>query len=100
MDLISIVVPVYNVEKYLDRNLQSLVKQTYKNIEIIIVNDGATDNSQKIIDKYQKKYPTIIKSYQKKNGGLSDARNFGLAKAKGKYLAFIDSDDYIEKDFI
>lgn len=100
MDKISIVVPVYNVEKYIVRNLKSLVKQTYKNIEIIVVNDGSPDNSQKIIDKFQKKYPDKIKSYIKENGGLSDARNYGIAKATGKFIMFIDSDDYVEKNIV
>ena len=68
MDLISIIVPVYNVEKYLRRNLESLVEQTYKNIEIIVVNDGTKDNSQAIIDEFKEKYPQILQSYIKENG--------------------------------
>ena len=92
---VSVIVPVYNVEKYLKKCLDSLVNQTLKEIEIIIVNDGSPDNSQKIIDEYVKKYPNI-KAYQKENGGLSDARNYGINLANGKYLAFIDSDDYID----
>ena len=94
---VSIIVPVYNVEKYLPKCLDSLTNQTLKDIEIIIVNDGSPDNSQKIIDKYTKKYKNI-KSYLKKNGGLSDARNFGIKKASGEYLSFIDSDDYVTHD--
>lgn len=93
---VSIIVPVYNVEKYLDKCLKSLVNQTLKDIEIIVVNDGTKDNSQKIIDKYVKKYPKLVKSYIKENGGLSSARNYGLKYAKGKYIAFVDSDDYVE----
>ena len=96
---VSVIVPVYNVEEYLEKCLDSLVNQTLKDIEIIIVNDGSTDNSQKIIDEYQSKYKNI-KSYQKTNGGLSDARNYGINKASGEYLAFIDSDDYIKTDMI
>lgn len=96
---LSIIVPVYNVEKYLDKCLNSLVKQTMKDYEIIIVNDGTKDNSQAIIDRYKKAYPDLIKAYIKENGGLSDARNFGLKYATGKYLAFIDSDDYAECDY-
>ena len=96
---LSIIVPVYNVEKYLDKCLNSLVKQTMKDYEIIIVNDGTKDNSQAIIDRYKKAYPDLIKAYIKENGGLSDARNFGLKKANGKYICFLDSDDYAEKDF-
>ena len=93
---VSIIVPVYNVEKYLDKCLKSLVNQTLKDIEIIVVNDGTKDNSQKIIDKYVNKYPKLVKSYIKENGGLSSARNYGLKYAKGKYIAFVDSDDYVE----
>ena len=93
--LISIIVPVYNVESYLAKCLNSLVNQTLQNIEIIVVNDGSNDNSQKIIDKYALQYPQI-KSYQKENGGLSDARNFGLRQVNGSYIAFVDSDDWIE----
>ena len=94
---VSVIVPVYNVEKYLEKCLDSLVNQTLKEIEIIIVNDGSPDNSQKIIDKYAKKYKNI-KSYIKENGGLSDARNYGLKKATGDYIAFLDSDDYVSID--
>lgn len=97
MTKISIIVPVYNVEIYLERCLNSLVKQTLKDIEIIVVNDGSPDNSQKIIDKYAKKYNNL-KAYTKKNGGLSSARNFGLKYANGEYIAFVDSDDYVERD--
>ena len=97
---VSIVVPVYNVEKYLNRCLNSLVNQDYKNIEIIIVNDGSPDNSQMIIDKYEKEYSNVIKAFKKKNEGLSEARNFGLKKATGDYIAFIDSDDYVETNMI
>ena len=91
---VSVIVPVYNVEKYLGKCLDSLVNQTLKEIEIIVVNDGSPDNSQKIIDKYAKKYKNI-KAYKKENGGLSDARNYGIKKANGKYIAFVDSDDYV-----
>lgn len=94
---VSVVVPVYNVEKYLDKCLTSLVNQTLKDIEIIVVNDGTKDNSQDIIDKYAKKYKNI-KSYKKTNGGLSSARNYGIKKCTGKYIAFLDSDDYVEHD--
>lgn len=92
------IVPVYNVEGYLEKCLDSLVRQTLKDIEIIVVNDGATDNSLKIAKKYADKYSNILKVYSKKNGGLSDARNFGLKYAKGKYIAFVDSDDYVKDD--
>ena len=95
---VSVIVPVYNVEKYLNQCLDSLVNQTLEDIEIIVVNDGSPDNSQSIIDDYVKRYPKKVFSYIKKNGGLSSARNFGVEKAKGEYLAFVDSDDYIKKD--
>ncbi len=98
MNSFSIIVPVYNVEKYLNKCLESLVNQTYKDYEIIIVNDGSTDKSQNIINNYKEKYSKIVKSYKKKNGGLSSARNYGLKKATKDYILFVDSDDYIEKN--
>ena len=96
-DLISIVVPVYNVEKYLEKCINSIINQTYKNIEIILVDDGSTDDSGKLCDELKKK-DNRIKVFHKKNGGLSDARNFGIEKASGKYIGFIDSDDFIKED--
>lgn len=92
----SFIVPVYNVENYLNKCLNSLISQTSKDFEIIIVNDGSTDNSQLIIDTYKHNYPNIIKTYQKENGGLSDARNFGVERALGDFIIFVDSDDYID----
>lgn len=96
MDL-SIIVPVYNVESYLDKCLQSLVHQTLDQAryEILVVNDGSSDHCQEIIDTYVKRYKQV-KAYQKQNGGLSDARNYGIKHAKGNYLAFVDSDDYVK----
>lgn len=96
---VSVIVPVYNVYDYLEKCLDSLVKQTLKEIEVIIVNDGSIDNSQLIIDKYTKKYKNMI-SYIKDNGGLSDARNYGIKRAHGDYLSFIDSDDYIDESML
>ena len=93
-DLISIIVPVYNVEKYLKRCIESITNQTYKNIEIILVDDGSTDNSSKICDEYKNK-DKRIKVIHKTNGGISSARNRGLDIAKGDYIGFVDSDDYI-----
>ena len=93
-ELISIVVPVYNVEKYLTRCIESLINQTCNNLEIILVDDGSTDKSGKICDNYSKK-DKRIKVIHKKNGGLSDARNTGIDIASGKYIGFIDSDDWI-----
>lgn len=98
-DLISIIIPVYNVEKYLDKCLDTIINQTYKNIEIIIVNDGSTDNSLDICNKY-KSLDNRVKLFSIKNTGLSGARNYGIKKSTGKYLSFIDSDDYIDLDMI
>ncbi len=95
---LSVIVPVYNVEKYLDKCLNSLVRQNIDDYEIIVVNDGTRDNSQKIIDEYVGKYPDLVKSFIKENGGLSDARNYGIKRATGEYITFLDSDDYIEED--
>jgi len=94
---VSIIVPVYNVELYLEKCLLSLVNQTLREIEILVVNDGSQDQSQKIIDKFQQEYPDRIFGFMKENGGLSDARNFGIDRAKGKYLGFVDSDDYVSE---
>lgn len=94
---ISVIVPIYNVEEYLEKCLNSLVNQTLKNIEIILVDDGSKDKSSKIIEEYVKKYENV-KSFTKENGGLSSARNYGLNYANGEYIAFVDSDDWIELD--
>lgn len=96
MPKVSIIVPVYNVEKYIEKCLESLVNQTLEDIEIIIVNDGSKDNSKEIVEKYIEKYPKKILYLEKENGGLSDARNFAIPYAKGEYIAFLDSDDYVE----
>ena len=96
MPKLSIIVPVYNVEKYIDKCLKSLVNQTLQDIEIIVVNDGTQDKSEEKIEKYVKENPTKIKYYEKENGGLSSARNYGLEYATGEYIAFLDSDDYVE----
>ncbi len=98
-ELVSIIIPIYNVEDYLERCLNSVVNQTYKNLEIILVNDGSTDRCKKICDDYQKK-DDRIKVIHKENGGLSDARNAGIEIAKGEYISFIDSDDYVSNDYI
>lgn len=100
MPKISIIVPVYNVEKYLEKCLDSLVNQTLNDIEIILINDGSTDKSQNIINTYVNEYPNLIKCFIKENGGMSDARNLGLKNATSEYISFIDSDDYIEKDML
>ena len=100
MTKVSVIVPVYNVEQYIDKCLKSLVDQDFEDYEVIVVNDGSPDNSQKIVDEYTKKYPKIIKSYIKKNGGVSSARNYGITKAKGEYITFVDSDDYVAKEYL
>lgn len=96
-ELISIIVPVYKVEPYIKRCVQSIIEQSYKNIEIILVDDGSPDKSGEICDEFSKK-DERIKVIHKPNGGLSDARNAGLKIAKGEYIGFVDSDDYIEND--
>lgn len=99
MQLISIIVPVYNVEKYLPQCIESIINQTYENLEIILVDDGSTDKSGSICDEYSEKDKRIC-TIHKENGGLSDARNVAIDIAKGEYLTFVDSDDYITKDYI
>jgi len=94
---ISVIVPVYNVERYLRKCLNSLVNQTLQEIEILIVNDGSPDSSQIIIDEFSEKFPLKIKSFVKENGGLSDARNCGLDRATGEFIAFVDSDDSVSE---
>lgn len=96
---VSVIVPVYNVEKYLKRCLDSIINQTYKNIEIILVNDGSKDNSRNICEEYEKKYENISLINQE-NGGLSAARNTGLKYVKGEAVTFVDSDDWLELDAI
>lgn len=98
MPKVSVIVPIYNVEKYLQRCLESLIDQTLQDIEIILVNDGSTDDSGRIAEEYAEKYSGKVKYLEKENGGLSDARNFGMPYATGEYIAFLDSDDYIDKN--
>lgn len=98
-DLISVIVPVYNVELYLSKCLDSILEQEYDNMEIILVDDGSTDNSGNLCDFYANK-SNLIKVIHKKNGGLSDARNVGIDNSNGEYLVFIDSDDFIDKNLI
>lgn len=93
MDKVSIIVPVYNVEKYLKKAIESALNQSYKNLQIILVNDGSTDKSGEICDKYKEK-DTRVEVIHKENGGLSDARNAGLDIATGEYIMFLDSDDF------
>lgn len=96
-ELISIIIPIYEVEEYLEKCIESIVSQTYENLEIILVDDGSPDRCPQICDEWEKR-DERIKVIHKKNGGLSDARNTGLAVAKGEYIGFVDSDDYIDKE--
>ena len=98
-DTVSIIVPIYNKEKYLEKCLDSILGQTYRDLEIILVDDGSTDNSLAICQHYAEKDPRI-KIYHKPNGGVSSARNLGLEKSTGKYISFVDPDDFIHSEFI
>ena len=97
MKSVSVIVPFYNVENYIEKCLETLVNQTLEDIEIILVNDGSKDRSKIIVDKFLKQYPEKIVYLEKENGGLSDARNYAIPYVKGEYIAFLDSDDYVEK---
>ncbi len=98
-DLVSIIIPVYNTEKYLSKCLESVINQTYKNLEIILINDGSTDKSKEICESFAKK-DKRIQILNKENSGVSSARNHGMRLAKGQYIAFIDGDDYAEENYI
>ena len=97
--LISIIIPVYNVELDLEKCLESIINQTYKNIEIILIDDGSTDNSGKICDIYAEK-DCRIELLKQENSGVCSARNLGISKATGEYVTFVDADDWIEEDYI
>ena len=99
MPKFSIIVPVYNVEDYISDCLESICKQSYDDFEVIVVNDGSPDHSDYFIKEYENK-DRRIRSFKKKNGGLSSARNYGVTKARGEYLVFVDSDDTIEPDLL
>ena len=98
-ELISVIIPVYNVNKYLNKCIGSIVNQTYKNLEIILVDDGSTDNSGEICDEWKQK-DSRIKVIHKKNGGQASARNCGIDISKGKYIMFLDADDYIDQNYL
>ena len=97
--LVSIIIPIYNVEQYLDRCIKSVINQTYKNIEIILVDDGSTDKCPEICDQYAQKDNRIVVIH-KENGGLSSARNAGMKVLKGEYMLFADSDDWIKENTV
>ena len=96
---VSIVAAVYNLEKYLPRCLDALVNQTLQEIEILCVDDGSTDSAPQIIDEYAKKYPEKVKAFHKENGGEFTTRNYGLERATGEYVTFVDTDDWVESDW-
>ena len=98
MPKVSVIVPFYNVEGYIEKCLETLVNQTLEDIEIILVNDGSKDRSIEIVNKFLEAYPDKLVYLEKENGGLSDARNYAIPYVKGEYIAFLDSDDYVEKD--
>ena len=98
MKKVSVIVPFYNVEEYIEKCIKSLVEQSLEDIKIIVVNDGSKDRSKEIAKKYKSKYPNKIVYLKKENGGLSDARNYALPYATGEYIAFLDSDDYVEEE--
>ncbi len=100
MPKVSVIIPVYNSEEYLEKCLDSVLGQDVQDIEIIIVNDGSPDNSQEIIDRYTAKHSDKIKAFTKENGGQSSARNMALSFASGEFIAFVDSDDYLEPDML
>ena len=100
MEKVSMVVLVYNVGKYLEKCLDSLVNQTYQEKEIVVVNDGSTDNSLEILNKYKEEYPNILTIYSIPNGGRSNARNYGISKVKTKFFTFVDGDDYLDTQYL
>ena len=98
-ELVSIIVPIFNVDKYLEKCIKSIINQTYRNLEIILINDGSTDNSYQICKKYSEQDSRIV-LIDKQNGGSASAKNYGLKIAKGDYISFVDSDDFVELDMI
>lgn len=97
--MISVIVPVYNVEKYLERCVKSIAAQTYKDLEILLIDDGSTDKSEEMCDDFQQT-DSRIKAFHKQNGGLSDARNYGIEHSAGEFISFVDSDDYIDEKML
>lgn len=97
MKKLSIIVPVYNTEKHLKKCFDSIINQNNSEIEVVVINDGSTDNSEVIIKEYTEQYKDVFKYYKKDNSGVADTRNFGIEKATGEYIMFLDSDDYIDK---
>ena len=100
MRKVTLIVPVYNSEDYIGRCLDSILNQTYQNFEILVVNDGSKDNSQKIINEYKEKYPNKIIAIEQPNKGVAITRNESVKRANGDYIMFVDNDDYLDKDYI
>ena len=98
-DLVSVIVPIYKVEEYLRECVDSIINQTYKNLEIILVDDGSPDKCGEICDEYARN-DSRITVYHKENGGLSDARNYGIDRCNGEYITFVDSDDVLKSNFV
>ena len=99
MPLISVVLPIYNIESYLDRCMEAVLNQTYSNLEILMVDDGSPDGCPQICDRYAEQ-DSRVRALHKENGGLSDARNYGIARARGEYITCIDPDDYVDPDYV
>lgn len=95
---LSVIIPVYNTEKYLSKCLDSVVAAVDSDAEVLVINDGSPDHSEEIIEEYVKRFPRIFRYFKKENGGLSDVKNFGLARAEGEFVIFLDSDDFIEPE--
>lgn len=100
MKKVTLIVPVYNSEKYIARCLDSILNQSYENFEIMVVNDGSKDKSQEVIDEYKQKYPDKIISIEQENKGVAKTRNESIKRANGDYIMFVDNDDYLDKDYI
>ena len=100
MKTVSVVVAVYNEERYIDKCIQSVLGQTFQDFELLLVNDGSTDNSAEILRDYEQKYPQQIRVLEKANGGLALARNYAMEQLDSKYIAFLDADDYIDRRYL
>lgn len=100
MNKVSIIIPVYNASKYIEKCVESFIKGTYQNIEIILINDGSKDNSLEVIRNLEKKYPKKIKVYTQRNCGVAKTRNKGITYATGEYIMFCDNDDYVDNDYV
>ncbi len=100
MSKVTIIIPVYNSAEYIGKCIESILNQTYHDYDILIVNDGSKDNSQQIINEYKEKYPNKITAIEQENKGVARTRNESIKRATGKYIMFMDNDDYLDKDYI